>query len=37
MAAVNAIPGVVDAPPGVIGKPLAGPSIVSRLSRTTRR
>jgi len=37
MAAVNAIPGVVDASPGVIGKPLAGPSIVSRLSRITRR
>jgi hypothetical protein len=37
MAAVNAIPGVVDAPPGVIAMPLAGPSIVSRLSRSARR
>ena len=35
MAAVNAIPGVVDAPPGVIEVPLAGPAIVSRLSRTS--
>ena len=35
MAAVNAIPATVEAAPGVIGAPLAGPSIVSRLSRTT--
>lgn len=34
MAAVNAIPAVVDSAPGVIGAPLAGPSIVSRLSRS---
>ncbi|WP_231128143.1 dihydrodipicolinate reductase [Mycobacterium colombiense] len=34
MAAVNAIPAVVDAPPGVIANPLSGPSIVSRQSRT---
>lgn len=34
MAAVNAIPDVVDAPPGVIASPLSGPSIVSRQSRT---
>lgn len=33
MAAVNAIPSVVEAPPGVIAYPLAGPSIVSRQSR----
>ena len=33
MAAVNAIPDVVDAPPGVIASPLSGPSIVSRQSR----
>jgi 2,4-diaminopentanoate dehydrogenase len=37
MAAVNAIPGVVDAPPGVIAKPLAGPAIVSRLSRSAEQ
>lgn len=36
MAAVNAIPRVVAAPPGVIASPLAGPEIVSRLSRTRR-
>jgi len=36
MAAVNAIPCVVAAPPGVIEVPLAGPAIVSRLSRTVR-
>ncbi|WP_231983636.1 dihydrodipicolinate reductase [Mycobacterium sp. E2733] len=34
MAAVNAIPAVVDAAPGVIPNPLSGPSIVSRQSRT---
>jgi hypothetical protein len=34
LAAVNAIPAVVQAPPGVIAQPLAGPLIVSRLSRT---
>lgn len=33
MAAVNAIPDVVDAQPGVIAHPLSGPSIVSRQSR----
>jgi len=33
MAAVNAIPDVVDAPAGVIAAPLAGPSIVSRQAR----
>jgi hypothetical protein len=37
LAAVNAIPEVVDAPAGLIARPLAGPSIVSRQSRTTRR
>lgn len=36
MAAVNAIPSVVAAPPGVIESPLAGAGIVSRLSRTRR-
>jgi 2,4-diaminopentanoate dehydrogenase len=36
MAAVNAIPAVVDAPPGVLTRPLAGPAIVSRQSRTRR-
>lgn len=36
MAAVNAIPRVVAAAPGVIERPLAGPEIVSRLSRTVR-
>ncbi|WP_244897507.1 dihydrodipicolinate reductase [Mycobacterium alsense] len=36
MAAVNAIPCVVAAAPGVIGSPLAGTGIVSRLSRTPR-
>jgi hypothetical protein len=34
MAAVNAIPSVVAAPPGVIETPLSGPEIVSRISRT---
>lgn len=33
MAAVNAVPDVVDAAPGVIANPLSGPSIVSRQSR----
>jgi hypothetical protein len=33
-AAVNAIPDVVEAAPGVITAPLAGPSIVTRQSRT---
>jgi 2,4-diaminopentanoate dehydrogenase len=36
MAAVNAIPTVVAAPPGVIEMPLAGPEIVTRLARTPR-
>ncbi|WP_231986372.1 dihydrodipicolinate reductase [Mycobacterium sp. E2479] len=36
MAAVNAIPRVVDAAPGVIELPLAGPEIVGRLSRAAR-
>jgi len=36
LAAVNAIPDVVDAPAGVIAQPLLGPSIVSRQARTTR-
>lgn len=36
MAAVNAIPRVVDAAPGVIESPLAGTGIVTRLSRTRR-
>lgn len=35
MAAVNAIPAVVEAPTGVLANPLAGPSIVTRQSRTT--
>ncbi|WP_369807374.1 dihydrodipicolinate reductase [Mycobacterium sp. E3305] len=34
LAAVNSIPAVVDAAPGVLGSPLAGPAIVSRQSRT---
>ncbi|SRX94393.1 dihydrodipicolinate reductase [Mycobacterium shimoidei] len=34
MAAVNAIPDVVDAPAGVIANPLSGPSLVTRQSRT---
>lgn len=37
LAAVNAIPEVVDAAPGVLANPLAGPSIVSRQSRTRRQ
>ena len=35
LAAVNSIPGVVDAAPGVLGHPLAGPAVVSRQSRTS--
>ncbi|OJZ74477.1 dihydrodipicolinate reductase [Mycobacterium paraffinicum] len=34
LAAVNSIPEVVDAAPGVLGSPLAGPAAVSRQSRT---
>jgi hypothetical protein len=34
LAAVNAIPAVVDAPTGVIDTPLSGPAIVSRQSRS---
>ncbi len=37
LAAVNSIPAVVDAPPGMLANPLAGPAIVSRQSRTSRR
>jgi len=37
MAAVNAIPDVVHAPPGVLAHPLSGPSIVSRQSRSKLR
>jgi len=33
MAAVNAIPDVVDAPAGVIAEPLSGPSTITRQSR----
>jgi hypothetical protein len=33
MAAVNAIPAVIDAPPGLLESPLAGPSIVTRHTR----
>jgi hypothetical protein len=33
MAAVNAIPAVVNADAGVIGQPLSGPAIVTRQSR----
>jgi 2,4-diaminopentanoate dehydrogenase len=33
MAAVNAIPAVVGASPGVIAQPLSGPAIVTRLAR----
>lgn len=36
MAAVNAIPAVVEAPSGVLADPLAGPSIVTRQSRSKR-
>lgn len=34
LAAVNSVPEVVDAAPGVLGYPLAGPAVVSRQSRT---
>lgn len=37
MAAVNAIPDVVCAPPGLLTNPLAGPSVVSRQSRSKGR
>jgi len=33
MAAINAIPAVIDAAPGLLGTPLAGPSIVTRQIR----
>lgn len=33
MAAVNAIPAVIDAPPGVLSVPLSGPSVVTRQIR----
>ena len=33
MAAINAIPAVIDAPPGLLDVPLAGPSIVTRQTR----
>lgn len=36
MAVVNVIPAVIEAAPGVIGVPLAGPSIVSRQSPSRR-
>lgn len=36
MAAVNAIPDVVRAPSGVLANPLAGPSLVTRQSRSIR-
>lgn len=34
LAAVNSVPAVVEAAPGVLGHPLAGPAVVSRQSRT---
>ena len=37
LAAVNSIPTVIESPPGVIAQPLAGPSIVSRQSRSSGR
>lgn len=37
MAAVNAIPAVIDAPPGLLDVPLAGPSVVTRQTRSPRR
>jgi hypothetical protein len=37
LAAVNAVPAVVDAPPGVIADPLSGPSIVTRQSHAVNR
>lgn len=33
MAAINAIPAVIDAPPGLVPAPLSGPSIVTRQTR----
>lgn len=33
MAAINAIPAVIDAPPGLLDVPLAGPSVVTRQTR----
>jgi hypothetical protein len=36
MAAVNAIPAVVDSSPGLLVHPLAGPAVVSRQSRSAR-
>jgi 2,4-diaminopentanoate dehydrogenase len=33
MAAINAIPAVIDAPPGLLATPLAGPAIVTRQTR----
>ena len=33
MAAINAIPAVIDAAPGLLNAPLAGPSIVTRQIR----
>ena len=33
MAAINAIPAVIDAAPGLLDVPLAGPSIVTRQTR----
>jgi len=33
MAAVNAIPAVIDSPAGLLPAPLAGPSIVTRQAR----
>lgn len=35
LAAVNSVPEVVDAAPGVLANPLAGPAIVTRQSRTS--
>ena len=37
LAAVNAVPAVVDAAPGILGSPVAGPGIVSRQSRRDPR
>ncbi len=33
MAAINAIPAVIDAPPGLLSAPLAGPAVVTRQTR----
>ena len=33
MAAINSIPAVIDAPPGLLDVPLSGPSIVTRQTR----